>query len=435
MTAIAIPEKQVEVVDSFDVLVAGGGMAGVAAAVCAARSGLNVGLIEYFGRPGGIPTSGLLGAVSGAYTEHEIAVAGFAAEVKERVAARGGVSKWWDIVWDPETLTAVLLEMLAESGVKCRFYTQLIDAVKTNDKAQVVIVASKSGIQAIEAKLFVDATGDGDLAAMLECPYEKGRETDGLMQSATLVVKLGGIDRSRAPNTMSEITEIWRKHDYKVPIDHVVANYLHHPGCDSEATLNMVHITRFDATSAEELTRARFEGTRQAEELLRFFREQVPGFENAYITQTANQIGVRETRRFTGDYVLTEDDVISGRNFDDEIVRCCWPIDIHDPDGIHTGIGRHIDQSYGIPYRCITPKGISNVLIAGRPISATHVAFSSSRINATCTGIGQAAGCAAKLAIEAGDIRKIDVQALQQILEEQNVVLHKGRNLKPGRSQ
>ena len=426
MNRIILPEKEIEVINNFDVLVTGAGMAGVAAAVCAARSGLNVGLIEYFGKPGGIPTSGLLGCVSGTRMEHEITVAGFTAEVQERLTERGGVGKW-DIIWDPEKLTSVLLEMLDESGVKSYFYTQLIDAVKTDNKAEYAVVASKSGMQAIGAKLFIDASGDGDLAMMLGCPYEKGRKSDGLMQSATLVVKLGGIDRKHAPETMTEITKIWRKHSYNVPIDHVVANYLDHPGCDSEATLNMTHITRFNATSNEELTRARFEGTKQAEELLTFFKKHVPGFENAYISQSANQIGIRESRRFTGDYTINEDDVLKCKSFDDEIVRCCWPIDIHNPDGIHTGLGQHVEHSYGIPYRCITPQGITNLYIVGRPISATHVAFSSTRINATCTGIGQAAGCAAKMAIETGNTRNINIKQLQKILNNQNVILHKGR--------
>ena len=149
----------------------------------------------------------------------------------------------------------------------------------------------------------------------------------------------------------------------------------------------------------------------------------MPGFENAGMAQTAEQIGVRETRRIVGDYVLTEDDVLTGRSFDDQITLGIWPIDVHNPDGIHTGVGQYPARPYGVPYRCILPQDVENLYVVGRPISSTHIANSSSRINSTCTALGQAAGCAAQQAIDTGNTRKVNVQELQSHLKSLGAVI------------
>ena len=177
----------------------------------------------------------------------------------------------------------------------------------------------------------------------------------------------------------------------------------------------MTHILNCDCTKTEDLTRIRKEGVRQAEYLLNeFFRKEIPGYEHAWISHYAPQIGCRETRRILGDYVLTEDDVISSRRFEDEIACGIWGIDVHTPDGVHTRIARYIEKPYGIPYRCVTPRNIGNLYIAGRPISADHIAHSSSRINGTCMAIGEAVGCASAGAIQNGSTRKVDVRQLQE---------------------
>lgn len=423
MKTIDFHIDRVPVNKKFDLLVCGAGMAGITAAVTAARQGLKVGLIEYFGKPGGIPVTGLLGVVSGCTMEKEKVVDGFIKEVIDSVDKSNGVTaKWGGGIFDHEKLASVLLDLLAGANVKTYFYTQLISAVRDGSRAKYAIVASKSGIEAIEADIFIDATGDGDLAAFLGCPYEKGRDSDGLCQSSTLVFKVSGIDKKKAL-PCQELTKIWRLRSHEIPIDHVVLNYL--PGNESyiDATVNMTHILKCDCMNNEDLSRVRFEGTSQAFKLLEIFRKEFPGFENAVISSTAEQIGVRETRRITGDYILTEDDVLNGRDFEDNIARCCWGIDVHCPDGIHTGIEICLEKSYGIPYRCITPKTIDNLYIAGRPISATHRAFSSSRINSTCMAIGQAAGLGAKLALESGSTRKINIKDLQKMLLRDGAII------------
>jgi len=396
-------------------------MAGVAAAVCAARDGLRAAIVEYFGAPGGIPTSGQLQVISGhKWGGDEKIVGGFLDEVQSRVMALGGFREEHMSCYAPEALKRALLDMLEEAGVDCFFYTQLVDAVTDEDRVTHAVTASKSGFEAFEAKLFVDDTGDGDLAAMAGCPFEKGRESDGLMQSATLVFRMAGVDAAKAPSP-GEMNRIWTTVPHEFPINHLVLMWP--PDESGTVRVNMVHILRFDGTKNTELTRARFEGTRQASGILDFFRANVPGFENAYIDITGEQIGVRETRRITGDYVLTEEDVLEGRSFEDQVALCGWPIDIHNPDGIHTGVGQWPKGPYGIPYRCITPRGIENLYVVGRPISSTHEANSSSRLNSTCTALGQAAGCAAKMAIEAGGTRQVDVKTLQGILAGQGAIL------------
>lgn len=420
MTTLKLAEREIPVRGGYDVFVAGAGMAGVAAAVCAARDGLRTAIVEYFGAPGGIPTTGQLQVISGHKWQGKTIVGGFLDEVQSRVASLGGFREEHMSCYAPEALKRVLLDLLEEAGVETFLFTQLVDAAREGDRVTHAVTASKSGFEAFESKLFIDDTGDGDLAAMVGCPFEKGRQSDGLMQSATLVFRMAGIDRGKAPSP-EEMCGTWTTVPHEFPINHLVLMWP--PDESGTVRVNMVHILRFDGTKNTELTRARFEGTRQAAGILEFFRKNVAGFENAYIDITGEQIGVRETRRITGDYILTEEDVLEGRSFEDQVALCGWPIDIHNPDGIHTGVGQWPAGPYGIPYRCITPKGAENLYVVGRPISSTHEANSSSRLNSACTALGQAAGCAARMALEAGGVRKIDVDALLKKLRTQGAIL------------
>jgi hypothetical protein len=405
---------------TYDVFVAGTGLAGIAAAIGAARDGLKVGMAEYFGRPGGVPVSGILGIVSGLRTEDELVSDGFFfRELLERArAVNGVVERPGRGMFEPEKLSLILLEMLAENGVELSLYTPLIGAEVEGRRIAAAITSSKSGNHRVRARLFVDATGDGDLAAMAGCPYEIGRESDGKVQSSSLTFCIGGIDADRVPPT-PEITAIWRRYEHQVPTDHAVVNRLPH---GHGAILNMTHILDCNCLNDADLLRIRREGTRQAFEIVDFFRARVPGFENACLSMTAEQVGVRETRRITGDYILTKDDVTAGRDFPDRIARCAWPIDIHNPEAPHSDGMIHLKQSYSIPYRCITPLGMDNLYMAGRPISADHVAFSSSRINGTCIALGQAIGLAASEAVKHGT-RGVDVGGLQARLRAGGAVV------------
>jgi len=410
--------KGIPVAGEFDVFVIGAGMAGVAAAIYAAKAGLKTGIIEYFGEPGGIPVSGKLCSISG-FSKNKIkTVGGFAFEVVDELRKKGKAFQQTETNYnaDPVALSSLLCSKLEDAGVEILFYTQLIDAIRDGEKAKWALTASKSGIQAFASKLFIDASGDGDFAWHLGCPYEKGRKSDGKVQSSTLIFTISGMDEK----TMDDVVEIrkkWKAKKRLVPIDHTPLQFLPYSNdSHSELIINMTHILNCDCTNTKDLTRVRLEGMKQAEYILNFFQTEVAGYEKSYIRQVANQAGVRETRRFIGDYLLTEEDVVSGRSFEDEIARGSWGIDVHSPDSIHSGIEKYLKQSYGIPYRCIVPKGIQNLYIAGRPISVDHRAFSSTRINATCIAIGQAAGTAAAMAIECGNTRKIEIKKLKQQL-------------------
>ena len=418
MNTICYTMKEVPVAGEFDVLVIGAGMAGVAAAIYAAKSGLKTGIIEYFGTPGGIPVNGKLCSISG-FSKNKIrTVGGFALEVIEELCKKNKAFQQTETNYnvDPIALSSLLCSKLEEAGVEIFFYTQLIDAIREGSKATLALTASKSGIQAFSSKLFIDASGDGDFAWHLGCPYEKGRKSDGKVQSSTLIFTISGMDEKTMENFV-EIRKKWKSKKRLVPIDHTPLQFLPYSNdSHSEIIINMTHILNCDCTNTKDLTRVRLEGMKQAEYILKFFQTEVIGFEKAYIRQVADQVGVRETRRFIGDYILTEEDVVAGRAFEDEIARGSWGIDVHSPDGIHTGIEKYLQQSYGIPYRCMIPQGIDNLYIAGRPISADHRAFSSTRINATCIAIGQTAGTAAAMAIKSGNTRKIAIQKLKQQL-------------------
>lgn len=401
----------------YDVLVCGSGMGGITAAVAAAQNGLKAGIIEYFGEPGGIPVSGRLGSISGFSRQNEVAVAGFARSFANELLKRelaheqGGGS---NINLTPPALSGFIFEILDFYNIDFHSYTQLISCATENGKITHAIVANKAGVSAIPAKIFIDATGDGDLAVMAGCPFEKGRESDGKVQSSTLVFVMGGIDLERLPAYI-DVRKVWKSVERPVPIDHSVFQFVPHGTSTNEVAVNMTHVLNCDCTVPEDLTRIRKEAVKQAEYLVyEFFRKEIPGCEKAWISHYAPQIGCRETRRILGDYYLTEEDVKSYRHFEDDIAQGIWSIDIHTPDGIHRGCGHKIEKPYGIPYRCITPQGIDNLYIAGRPISVDHIAHSSSRINASCMALGEAAGVAAQAAIAAGSTRKIDIAELQQ---------------------
>ena len=426
---VEFPQKEVRVAGSGDVIVCGGGLSGCAAAWNAAKRGLKVLLIEHYHKLGGVPVSGILGIISGLRLESEITVDGlFLREILHRLDAVNGSRsrEGWAYRVDPEKLDLILFQLLQEAGVKILLQTTLIAAKKNERDIIYIVTASKQGLEAWEAPFFIDDTGDADLADLTGCPMQYGRPSDGKVQSSSLTFKLAGIDMAAAPRDMTEATALWRKQEHLTPTNHTVITYL--PGTNGEAAVNMTHILNCDPLTHEGQERIRKEGMEQAQEIAEFFRENLPGFRNCYVAQTAMQPGIRETRRIAGSYILTEEDVITGRDFDDEIARSGWGIDIHVPDKIHgeTPMPHFcLQKSYGIPFRCIVPQGVDNLLIAGRPISATHEAFASTRINGTCIAIGEICGIAASLVRGNWNTQNIDVALLQKEAETQHGIVHR----------
>ena len=430
------PAREIPIRDQVDVAVAGAGPAGFAAAICAARQGARTLLLEQSGAVGGIATTGLMSHWTGNTR------GGFYEEILDRSADGNDSGQISEMnmngslrqVINPERLKTVFLEMLEEAGVAWRLYTFACDAIVEDGAIKGIITESKSGREAILAKVVIDASGDGDIAAKSGVPFVKGRESDGLMQPMTIMFKVAGVDTDRAvfPGGFEE-TAVLPKGDLQTlgrehlpyPAGHVLLYRTTLPGV---VTCNMTNCTGVDGTKAEDLTQADYICRKQMETIVQFLREYVPGYENCFLISSAAVVGVRETRHFQGEYTLTEQDILEAKVFDDwAVTKAHFNFDVHNLDGSGldpTGCQRKFSQpkGYTIPYRCFVPRQVDNLLLAGRNISGTHLAHSNFRVMPICANMGQAVGTAAALCIrEDVKPRDLDVRLLQQALLSQGV--------------
>jgi glycine/D-amino acid oxidase-like deaminating enzyme len=427
-TSVRLAARDVPLLREVDVLVAGGGSAGVAAAVSAARAGASVVLVERNGFLGGTMTATSLGGICGLYSLVDGVpvqmVFGFAEEVRARLAAAGGTRgplPWLNtasLPYDLFTLKSVLDDLAEVAGLEVLYQARLTDVIREDGRATHAIVRGRAAPFAIAAQVFVDASGDGELSALAgaEAELEAGH-----LQFPSTMFRMGGVDTARAMavsrDEMHALLERAVGDGHDLPrtaggIYSVREGIVH---------LNITKVKDdgrspdpFDPAS---LSRAEREGRRQARRYLDAFRRYVPGYENAFILDTGSELGVRETRRIVGDRTVTAEDVIGERKFDDAIAASCWPIEEH-------GAGRStrwVWMSPGgycqIPYGALVPQGLDNVLVAGRCLSATHEAQAALRVTANCLSMGQAAGIAAALARD-GLVRNVSLSALQRALEE-----------------
>ena len=425
-------EKTLPVADEVDVLVAGGGPAGVGAAISAARNGAKTMLIEHFNCLGGIATSGLMSHWTG---DSE-------GPIYEDILNRCQSQPWpgenlenhlWQTI-NHEKLKLVLFDMLEEAGVILQLHTDAVDVIMDGSRITGVIIQSKSGREAIMAKVVIDCTGDGDVAARAGAEYVKGREEDGLMQPVTLMFKIDGVDYSRAifPGSfetkvevpMGEIQALGHR-ELPRPAGHVL---LYQTQVTGQVMVNMTNLTGIDGTSVRDLTRAEVECHRQVPRIIAFLRQYAPGYENCRLLETAAVVGVRETRHFKGLYTLTAEDIVEASVFPDWIAtRNQFNFDIHNVKGPGldaNGAQAHFRSrgKYSIPYRCCVPEKIDGLLLAGRNISGTHKAHSSFRVMPICVNIGQGAGVAAAVAVRDGVIpRVVDIVEVQKLLQQQGV--------------
>jgi hypothetical protein len=416
-------ERDIPVAASVDVLVLGGGPAGFSAAVCAAREGRRVMLVEQSGDVGGVATTGLMSHWTGNTR------GGF----YEEILMRSGETPESRII-NPEWLKTVSLDMLEEAGVRLRLYTFAADVIMEGDRIKGVVVESKSGREAILAKVLIDATGDGDIACKAGAPYIKGRESDGKMQPMSIMFKVAGVDYDRAvfpgffEDTIQipkgEIQALGREH-LPFPAGHVLLYKSSLPGI---VTCNMTNCIDVDGTNADDLTRASVVCRHQMHTIVQFLREFVPGYENCYLISSASIIGVRETRHFKGERTLTEQDILEARVFEDwAVTRASFTFDVHNISGSGldvTGAQKKFPQKkgYTIPYGCFVPLKIEGLLIVGRCISGTHMAHSNYRVMPICANMGQAAGIAAALCVEKDCLpRHLPVGLLQERLRAQGV--------------
>ena len=404
----------------YDVAVIGGGFAGVAAAVAAARGGAKVIIIEKSNALGGAATNCLVTPFMPYKTKingEEIALsAGIFAELNKKLEARGAIK---GRTFLEEELKYVMGEMVAEEGISILYHAFIFKANKEGDRIVSVSVATKQGEMKIEADYFVDATGDAQLAFLADCPTRLGREPDNLCQPMTLCFRLGNVDAERFYASRPRLDEAYKKAleagELINPRENIlvfrtpVKNVLH---------FNTTRVVKKNPTDAEEITEAELIARRQVYEVYEFMKKHADGLENSFLMMTAAEIGVRESRMIIGEYLLTEGDCRAFTKFSDGIAACNYDIDIHNPEGSGTSHYYFPEgEFYTIPYRSLIPKGVSNMLVAGRCISSDHGAQASYRIMPTVCCIGEAAGSAIAMACKnKSDVRDVDTDKLREKL-------------------
>ena len=401
-----------------DVLVVGGGMAGTMAALAAARMGARVILVERHTAVGGMATMGLVQPITMWGNREHYVGGGLGRRILEELAEHKGAGDMntYGPVCDSEALKFELEKRLLADNVEI-LYQAWVNGVETdNGEIRAVTAVAKEGTLRFKPKMVVDASGDADVAALAGVPWDEGR------QGATLMMTMAGIDWQRVPENANDIFRSHNDATYRGLLS------FRHPTRRDAAFFNCTEVDQLAALDTRELTRAIVECRRQAWRILEICRLHVPGFEQAYIEQTAPALGVRESRRIRGLYCLDEHDVMSGREFPDAIARCICPVDVHGDESKQGG-KRYValKKSYAIPYRTMIAKEVKNLIVTGRPISCDQAAHSSLRRMAPGCSLGEAAGIAAAMAVEAAasaDARTVDVDVLRRYLLDNGAVLH-----------
>lgn len=419
-------QKQIPVTYDVDIMVAGGGPAGVAAAVAAARAGRSVFLAESSGSFGGAASQSLVPAFMQFTDGVHFVADGIGRQVRDYIREHAPESFRQ---YCPDSIPIEILklcydEMVVSSGARFQFFTNVTDVVRQGGSVSHAICCAKGQTFAVKAQVFIDCTGDGDLAALAGAPFQKGDE-NGEMMAATLCGLWAGIDWQRVKGPDSRELD-------RAFADGVFTNEDRHlPGMWRIARgiggSNAGHVYGTDGTQAQSLTQGMLEGRRQLQEYRRYYREYLTGFEEAELVISAAQIGIRETRRVEGDYRLNLEDFFNRAVFEDEIGRYAYPVDIHSGKNTQEGYEeyhRKFEQlryqkgeSYGIPYRSLVAKSLDNLLLAGRCISTDRAMEASVRVMPGCFITGQAAGLAAAIAAEEGcHVRFVPIARLQKAL-------------------
>jgi len=447
-SAILEPARALHVYGEFDVVVVGGGPAGLAASVSAARHGARVLLVERYGFLGGMGTAGGVTNFAGLYGrkngEMQQVVHGVVDELLERMAALGGLNDPQDGMqgrirvqsYDISSLKCAADQMLVASGVKILFHAWAAAVVMQGPEIQALVVETKSGRLAIRATRFIDCSGDADVAHFAGVPYELG-DGRGSGLYPTTMFRVGHVDAARALPAVGDFKAIntWMaqvQHDnpgkYPFPREGAILRPQKNP---SEWRANVTQIANaqgkaMDATDAQQLSEGELEGRRQISSYFRFLRDEIPGFADASIVDIAAQIGVRETRRIQGEYVLTGDDILASRRFDDAIGINAWPMELHAEGRIDWHFPHNWDSASGrvyndLPWRMLVPHQVNNLLVAGRCASMTHEGQSAARVSGACFVMGQAAGTAAAKLSESQTTADVDVRELQKFLLQDGV--------------
>lgn len=409
-------------IDGYDIIVAGGGPGGFAAAVAAGRAGAKVLLLERAGCLGGAATTMLVSPFMSHLTSPDeqgrskVVNAGIFREVTERLAARGAADiSGRYIRFDDEAMKLVLDEFAAEAGVDVIFHAALFDAATAGGRVTTARFAHNSGPIVAAGAVFIDGTGDALLAASAGCRCEFG-DRDGNVMPMTLNFIVGGIDQEKFPAAeIRKLAAAGGRDD--PPLVNTNVSCVTSPRA-GYMQFNAIR-TPGNTLDPGQVSRCEIDGRRRVENFVAWLRVNVPGCEGCYLVKTGAHVGVRESRRVMGRYLLSYDDFRNARTFDDGVACCSYGIDIHGQGQgqtriEHLGPGRY----YQIPYRCLTPIGPENLLVAGRGISADVEVHSSLRIMPTVMCIGQAAGIAAAMSLPSGKVADIDVQQLRRRIRD-----------------
>lgn len=384
----------------FDIVVAGGGPAGCAAALAARRMGASVALLEQHPCFGGVWTMGTLAILIDSHNK-----TGLMREITTKLRKDQHLHDFYHDpdkkVYNVEAMKLLLDDLLGDCGAHLRLHT-FVEGVEKRDDGRLaaVITSSKSGIEAWEADVFLDCTGDGDLGALAGCPFHMGRESDGHRQPGTTYGLVGGWEGSFP--TRDELMAVFAKAGKELPYQGIYVFV--QDGMRNMGYLMPSHVYGLDPTDADSLTRCEIEGRRQVRYVVDVLRQHGGAkFRDFFLATTAPAIGIREGRRIVGRYYLTIDDLGQGRQFPDSICDVEMPVDIHHvTKAIGTGLDNVWTKPYQIPFRCLQPQGCPNLLTAGRCISGSFLAHGSYRVTGDSVPTGEAAGLAAALAVEKG---------------------------------
>lgn len=444
LNLITEPARTLPVYGEFDVVVIGGGPAGLAASVSAARHGARTLLVERYGFLGGMGTAGGVTNFAGLYGrkngEMQQVVHGVVDDLLARIDALGGLNQPQDGMqgrirvrsYDVSAYKCAADQLLLSAGVNILFHAWAAAVLMNGPTIAALVVETKSGRQAIRAQRFIDCSGDADVAHFAGVPFELGDGRGSALFPSTMF-RIGHVDAERALAAVGDFKAINDLMDqslarepgrYKFPRKGAILRPQKKP---TEWRANVTQIRNasgnaMDATDARQLSEGELEGRRQITEYFRFLRNEVPGFEQSDIVDIAPQVGIRETRRICGEYSLTGEDILSSARFDDAIGINAWPMEMHVDGAISWGFPRDEARAYNdLPWRMLVPQEVRNLLVAGRCASMAHEGQSAARASGGCFVMGQAAGTAAALLDAGAAFADTDIARLQQALQQDGV--------------
>ncbi|MBR2321981.1 MAG: FAD-dependent oxidoreductase [Clostridia bacterium] len=405
----------------YDVVVVGGGFAGIGSALASARSGAKTLIVDKSNCFGGASVNSLVNPFMPFCTkigeEYLLLSQGIFLEIHKKLKERGSIKGMGFL---EEDLKFLINDMMIDADVDIMFNSYLSSVENVNGKIKSVTFATKGGQVTVEGDYFIDATGDAMLASLAGVPTVLGREGDNLCQPMTLCFRVGNVDVERfmkgRDNLSKAYTKAFNEGKFINPREDILVFKTPIPNV---LNFNTTRVVKFSPIDAVEVTQAEIIARKQVKEIFDFMKEHACGFENAFLMMTAHEIGVRESRQIVGDYVLTEKDCRNFTIFEDAITACNYDIDIHNPEGSGTSHYYFPEgKFYTIPYRSLIPKTVENMLVAGRCISSDHGAQASYRVMSTVCNIGEAAGTAIGLAVKnKSSVREIDVKKLQTVLK------------------